>query len=226
MPSLLAGRWRRLAACASVAITLTVSCERAAAPVPTPDPLSMTLSCDGSSQQFACRARVVPVTSQGAAEAEVRDVTDSATWSTSDPRIVGVEEGNVVPRAIGTAAVTAAFRAGVQSLSSSVTVTVDADHAVPQLAYALGGEVRDPSNSVLPDVDVFLGRPDDSEFVQRWKLTTSEDGQFRFFPVVAGRYRLRAMRLHYRSVERDVEVPNTLPLTLVLLGDPINVRSR
>jgi hypothetical protein len=189
----------------------------------------MTLSCDGGSQQFACRARVVPMTPEGAAEAEVRDVTDSATWSTSDPRVVVVEEGNVVPRAIGTAAVTAAFRAGVQSLSSSVTVTVDADHAAPQLAYALGGEVRDPSNSVLSNVDVFLVRPDDRddrESVQRRKLTTSEDGKFRFFPVVAGRYRLRAMRSHYRPVERDVEVPNTFPLTLVLLGDPIDVGSR
>jgi hypothetical protein len=56
-------------------------------------------------------------------------------------------------------------------------------------------------------------------------LTTSQDGQFRFFPVVAGRYRLRAMRSHYRAVERDVEVPNTVPLTLVLLGDPIDVGS-
>jgi hypothetical protein len=165
------------------------------------------------------------MTSQGAADAEVRDVTDAATWSTSDPRIVVVEEGNVMPRAIGTAAVTAAFRSGVQSLSSSVTVTVDADHALPQLAYALGGEVRDPSNSNLPNVDVFLVRPGDSESVQRRKLTTSQDGQFRFFPVVAGRYRLRAMRSHYRAVERDVEVPNTVPLTLVLLGDPIDVGS-
>jgi hypothetical protein len=77
------------------------------------------------------------------------------------------------------------------------------------------------SNSAIPNVELTLS---DDRGGARIAITGqnggASEGTFRFAPVLSGQYRLRATKAGYRSVERIVNVPDTAPLTLVMLSEP------
>ena len=115
----------------------------------------------------------------------------------------------------------ATLRAGDEAVTASVLVVVGDDGAIPQVAYDLNGAVRDPSNSGITSVELTLS---DDRGGNRIAITEQNgglsEGTFRFASVLSGQYRLRARKFGYRPVERVVNVPDTSPLTLVMLSEP------
>jgi hypothetical protein len=104
------------------------------------------------------------------------------------------------------------------AVSASVKVVVDRPGGLPQVAYEVEGAVRDSSNRGVADVDVTLAREDETQAVA---TARSVDGLFRLPAVAGGRYQLRAMRAGYRVAEKRITIPDPLPLTLVMLPEPI-----
>jgi hypothetical protein len=148
------------------------------------------------------------------------DVSDVVTWATSNVKTASVLRGRVTADEPGTATIVASARSGDETVSSSVLVVVD-KRAHPQVAYDLKGEVRDLSSTGVSNVSLTLvDDPGQARTLSAREVASRSDGAFGFAPLLSGQYRLRAAKPGYRPVERLVNVPDTTPLTLVLLSEP------
>jgi len=179
----------------------------------------LNMSCEGQDDALNCRA--LEQTGSPVDARESVDVTDAVEWTTSNAVTAAVVRGHVTSDEPGTATITATLHAGDETVTAAVLVVVGDDGASPHVAYDLSGAVRDVSNSAVPNVELTLS--DDRGGA--WIATTGEngglsEGTFRFAPVLSGTYRLRATKAGYRPVERVVNVPDTAPLTLVMLPEP------
>ena len=181
----------------------------------------LNVSCEGLNDALNCRA-LEQVVASAVDSRENVDVTDAVVWTTSNASAARVVRGQVTSMdEPGSATVTATLRAGDETVTASVLVVVFDDGGGPQVAYDLTGAVRDASNTAMTNVDLMLldGRGGN-------RIATTElngglsEGTFRFAPVLSGQYRLRATKSGYRPVERVVNVPDTSPLTLVMLSEP------
>jgi hypothetical protein len=150
-------------------------------------------------------------------------LTDAVVWSTSDDRIASVYRGRVAAVGAGTAFITANTSATAPGRqSSTVIVLVSQRVDVPEVAYAIDGEARDfATRDGAANVQITLvERAETGAFKTLQKTVTNPDGSFRFLPVLAGRYHLRATSSKFESTEKEVRVPDPAPLTLVLLRKP------
>ena len=179
----------------------------------------LNVSCEGQNDTLNCRA-VKQVAASSTDTRESVDVTDAVVWTTSDASIAGVVRGRVTSMEPGSATITATLRAGDETVTASILVVAGDEWACPQVAYDLSGAVRDVSNAAIPDVVLTLS--DDrggNQVVITGQNGGLAEGTFRFSPVLSGTYRLRATKFGYRPVERVVNVPDRLPLTMVMLSD-------
>lgn len=181
----------------------------------------LNVSCEGQDDALNCRA-LEQVAAPAVDSRDSVDVTDAVVWTTSNASAARVVRGHVTSmEEPGSATITATLRAGDETVTASVLVLVGDDGACPQVAYDLTGAVRDVSNTAMTNVELTLldGRGGN-------RIATTElngglsEGTFRFAPVLSGQYRLRATKSGYRPVERVVNVPDTVPLTLVMLSEP------
>jgi hypothetical protein len=101
-------------------------------------------------------------------------------------------------------------------------VVADGRHGAAHQAYVLEGEVW-----TFPTSDGVAGAArvtliDDTGFEQT--VTTPSrvgaPGSFRFAPVAAGTYQLRAVRDGYRSNQVSVVLPDDTPRNITLLKEP------
>lgn len=216
----------RFFSASSGALTLIVTIATAAchAHPPTPGAKAsiavLKVSCDVRDDELDCRA-LGQVAGSPFDPSEDVDVTDTVTWTTSNARTADVVRGQVTSKEPGSATIAATLRSGDETVTSAVLVVVGDDGARPQVAYDLNGVVRDTSNTAVTDVELTLA---DGRGGTRVAVTAQNsghpDGTFRFVPVLRGQYRLRATKPGYRPVERVVSVPDTAPLTLVMLSEP------
>jgi hypothetical protein len=178
----------------------------------------LNVSCEGQDDALNCRALEQAAGSPVDARESV-DVTDTVVWTTSNAATAAVVRGHVTSEEPGTATITATLHAGDETVAAFVLVVVGDDGGSPQVAYDLSGAVRDVSNSAIPNVELTLS---DDRGGPRIAITgqNGSEGTFRFAPVLSGQYRLRATKAGYRPVERVVNVPDTAPLTLVMLSEP------
>jgi len=190
----------------------------AAAPPRSPVTASLKLSCERRGDALDCRAIGARNDEQAGTHSE-SDLTDVAAWSTSNPDAVSMRQGRVTASHPGIATIAASVRAGEETLSSSVQIVVTKERPYPQLAYDLAGVVRDPTNSGLKDVELTLMADREPVADASRKTGTVSDGAFHFAPLLSGQYRLRATKQGYRSVEKQVTVPDPAPLTVVLISE-------
>jgi Carboxypeptidase regulatory-like domain len=180
---------------------------------------ALNVSCQDQDDALKCRALEQVAASPGEARENV-DVTDAVAWTTSDASIAAVVRGRVTSMEPGSATITATLRAGDETVTASILVVAGDEWACPQVAYDLSGAVRDVSNAAIPSVVLTLSDGQGGNQVaitgQNGELS---EGTFRFSPVLSGTYRLRATKSGYRPVERVVNVPDTSPLTMVMLSD-------
>lgn len=179
----------------------------------------LKVSCEGQ-DALNCRA-LEQVAGSPVDAREGVDVTDAVVWTTSNARTAAVVRGHVTSMEPGSATIAAILHAGDETVTASVLLVVGDDGAIPQVAYDLNGAVRDVSNSGITNVELTLsdGRGGDRVAITGQNGGLSE-GAFSFAPVLSGQYRLRARKSGYRPVERVVNVPDTSPLTLVMLSEP------
>lgn len=103
-----------------------------------------------------------------------------------------------------------------------VQIAVNEETGVPQVAYDVEGAVRDLTNMGLANVEVTL--TDERGRTQTTKTREAKgvaDGAFRFSPLLAGTYHLKARRPDYRPAEKTVTIPDPAPLTLVMINEPV-----
>jgi hypothetical protein len=179
---------------------------------------SLKLSCERRGDALDCRAIGTRNDEQAGSHGE-SDLTDVAAWSTSNPDAVGILHGRATANQPGIATIAASVRSGEETLSASTLVVVTKERAYPQLGYDLAGVVRDPTNSGLKDVELTLMADRDPVADASRKTGTVSDGAFHFTPLLSGQYRLRATKQGYRPVEKQVTVPDTTPLTVVLISE-------
>jgi hypothetical protein len=179
---------------------------------------SLRLSCDRRGDALDCRAVGTRNDERAGVHGE-SDLTDRVAWSTSNPDAVGILDGRVTANQPGIATVAASVRSGEETLSASALVVVTKERPYPQLAYDLAGVVRDFTNSGLKDVELTLMADREPAADASRKTGTVSDGAFHFTPLLSGQYRLRATKQGYRPVEKQVTVPDTAPLTVVLIAE-------
>jgi hypothetical protein len=181
--------------------------------------VSLRLSCIGDGSLLRCRA-LEAVDRTGADRlSEEHDVTADAAWSSSDETVATVGSGGVSAVAAGTTTIAASVVDGRERRTASVRILVAAPGAAPLVAFDIEGAVRDSSNAGVADVHVSL--VDDHGMARDVVTGSAIDGLFRFADVASGRYRLRASKAAYRPVEKEVTIPASAPLTLVLLAEPV-----
>jgi hypothetical protein len=203
---------------AIVAVASGACQETVAAPQRKAVTASLKLSCERRDDALDCRAIGTRNDEQAGTHGE-SDLTDVVAWSTSNPDAVDILHGRVTANQPGIATIAASVRAAEETLSSSVLVVVTKERPYPQLAYDLAGVVRDPTNSGLKDVELTLMADREPVADASRKTGTVSDGAFHFAPLLSGQYRLRATKEGYRPVEKQVTVPDTAPLTVVLMSE-------
>jgi Carboxypeptidase regulatory-like domain len=179
---------------------------------------SLRLSCERRGDALDCHAIGTRNDEQAGTHSE-SDLTNVAAWSTSNPDAVDILHGRATAKQPGIATIAASVRSGEETLSSSTQVVVTKERPYPQLAYDLAGVVRDPTNSGLKDVELTLMADREPVADASRKTGTVSDGAFHFAPLLSGQYRLRATKQGYRPVEKQVTVPDTTPLTVVLISE-------
>ena len=179
----------------------------------------LKVSCEGQDDALNCRA-LEQVAGSPVDARESVDVTDAVAWTTSNAMTAAVVRGHVTSMEPGSATIAATLR-GDETVTASVLVVVGDDGAIPQVAYDLSGAVRDVSNTAIPNVELTLSDgPGGNRIAVTGQNGGLSEGTFRFAPVLSGQYRLRATKSGYRPVEKVVNVPDTSPLTLVMLSEP------
>jgi hypothetical protein len=209
-------RLRRLPILALAAILTACSTRRV--DVVSAPPVSLRLSCIEDGSLLRCRA--LASVDRGGEDRlkDERDVTADALWSSSDAAVATVGSGGVGGVAAGSTTITASVVDGHERQAASVRVLVATAGAAPSVAFDIEGAVRDSSNAGVADVHVSL--VDDRGIARDVVTGSTIDGLFRFADVASGRYRLRAVKPAYRPVEKEVTIPASAPLTLVLLAEP------
>jgi hypothetical protein len=203
---------------AILAVASAACQETVAAPRRSAVTASLKLSCERRGDALDCRA-IGTRNDEQAGSHEENDLTDMVAWSTSNPDAVGILHGRVTANQPGIATIAASVRSGEETLSASALIVVTKERPYPQLAYDLAGVVRDPTNSGLKDVELTLMADREPVADASRKTGTVSDGAFHFTPLLSGQYRLRATKEGYRSVEKQVTVPDTTPLTVVLISE-------
>jgi len=173
------------------------------------------MSCSPGDDKLDCHAIL---SSEGES---ARDMTDAVAWSTSDNSVATVYRGQVAAVGPGMASITASALATPGRQSSTVVVLVSRGTAAPEVAYSINGEVRDfATQDGAADVQVTLRESAQTGLLEtRLKTITKPDGSFSLFPVLAGRYHIRATSSKFRSTEKEVMVPDSESVTLVLLPE-------
>jgi hypothetical protein len=180
--------------------------------------MRLQLRCEPKSELLQCEA----LASDDAmnASAEGRDVTDAVLWSTSDTRTVVVQGGRIRANRGSGATVTATWTAAAGAPSASVMVLADTQRGDTRQAYLIEGEVRMfPSADGVPGARVSL-IDEHGVAMSVTSASGNNPGQFRFGPVAAGTYRLRAICDGYRVREETVVMPDEKPQILTLLPEP------
>jgi hypothetical protein len=177
----------------------------------------LQLRCDEQSPVLQCHALAFdePATDPGIG----RDVTDTVHWTSSDEQSVSVQRGRISAKQ-GTAIVTAAWTERPAAPSASVMVVADGRHGAAHQAYVLEVRTFPTSDGVAGAARVTL--IDDTGFEQTVTTPSREGapGSFRFAPVAAGTYQLRAVRDGYRSNQVSVVLPDDTPRNITLLKEP------
>jgi len=180
-------------------------------------PVSLRLSCIGDESLLRCRA-LEGVDRTDDRLSEERDVTAAARWASSDEAVATVGAGGVSGIDAGTTTIAASVVDGHESRTASIRVLVSTPGAAPTIAFDVEGAVRDSSNAGVAGVQVSL--VDDQGMTRELVTGVAIDGLFRFADIASGRYRLRASKAAYRAVEKEVTIPASAPLTLVLIAEP------
>ena len=181
---------------------------------------TLRVLCEPDGDVLNCRA-IAQVLDHPAHPPVETDVTDAVVWTTSNAKTANILGGHVTGNEPGTSIIVASMRSGDETASSSVLVVVDRERTCPQIAYDLKGVVRDLSNSGIANVELTLGNNQGHARTTTTRQTDSpSEGAFDFGAVLSGQYRLRATKSGYRPAERLVTVPDTMPLTLVMLSEP------
>ena len=177
------------------------------------------LRCEQQSARLECQA---VASDELAAFPEVHDVTDAVQWTSSDADVVRVQRGHIQAAHGGVATVTATWVGAPGTPSASVVVIADPQQGEARQGYVIEGQVRlFPTADGAGGARVSMIGPQ-GELLET--VTTPSDpaslGQFRFHPVAAGTYTLRAERYAYRSTEKTFVVPGDSMPTLTLLPEP------
>jgi len=197
----------------------TSACGRSrSAPAPAPARTSikhLQLRCTPQSELLRCEALATDDATDG------RDVTDAVQWTASDTREVVVQRGRIHVNRGHAATVTATWIEAEGKPSASVMVLGDALRGQTRQGYVINGEVRTfPLADGVGGARVSLIDEDGVALSVTTSSSNDAQGQFRFGPVSAGTYRLRAVCDGYRSTEETVVVPDDKPHTLTLLPEP------
>ena len=217
-------RWLfRSVSCGSLTLAAAGALSACNAHVPAQKKVStittLTVLCEPKTDALNCRAMGHFADDRADPRRET-DVTDVVAWATSNVKTASVLRGRVTANGPGTATIVASASSGDETVSSSVLVVVD-KRAHPQVAYDLKGEVRDLSSTGVSNVSLTLvDNAGQARTLGAREVASRSDGAFGFAPLLSGQYRLRAAKPGYRPVERLVNVPDTTPLTLVLLFEP------
>lgn len=166
--------------------------------------------CTVEDATLACLALLQSV------DAETRNVTREVEWISSNPDVALVQKGVVTGVAAGAAEIRARLSSRDEVPFSGVTVLVQRDHV--ELATSIEGALRDVNNVAVAGVVVTLVADDGTG--SPTSVPSDANGEFRLFPVSAGRYRVIAEKPGFRASHAIVEVPTAHPVTLVLLAEP------
>ena len=180
--------------------------------------MRLQLRCEPKSELLLCEA----LASDDATSApfESRNVTDAVQWTTSDIDAVVVQRGRIRANRGSGATVTATWTAMAGAPSASVMVLADDRRGDTRQAYVLEGEVRVfPTADGVPGARVSL-IDESGVALSVTSASGGNSGQFRFGPVPAGTYRLRAVCDGYRAREEIVVMPDDKPQILTLLPEP------
>jgi hypothetical protein len=181
---------------------------------------TLRVSCEPQGITLNCRA-IAQVADHPTDPQRETDVTSAVAWTTSNLKTANILGGHVTGNEPGTSVIEASMRSGDETVSSSVLVVVNDEHTCPQVAYDLKGVVRDLSNTGIANVELTLdGDQGHARTTMTRQVDGPSEGAFSFSAVLSGQYRLRAIKPGYRPVERLVNVPDTMPLTLVMLSEP------
>jgi hypothetical protein len=150
-----------------------------------------------------------------------RDVTDLVRWTTSDAQSVVVQRGRIRANRGAAATVTATWTDTEGMPSASVMVASDPRRGDTRQVYVLEGEVRTfPMAEGVGGARVSLIDASGVALSVTTSAAGNNQGRFRFEPVAAGAYQLRAVRDGYRATEETVVLPDDKPHTLTLLPEP------
>jgi hypothetical protein len=218
-------QYRQLSVALAVSMCVTCACghsRRESAPdtARTPVTIRLHLRCEPKSELLQCEA----LASDDAANAsdEGYNVTDAVEWTTSDTRTVVVQRGRVRAARGSAATVTATWTTVAGAPSASVMVLADVPRGDTRQAYVLEGEVRMfPSADGVPGARVSL-IDENGIAMSVTSASGGNPGLFRFGPIAAGTYRLRAVCDGYRAREEIVVMPDNKPQILTLLPEPRN----
>lgn len=179
----------------------------------------LRLRCEQQSARLQCQA---VASDELDVSSKDRDVTDAVEWTSSDADAVRVQRGHIQAAHGGVATVTATWVGAPGAPSASVVVIADPLQGETRQAYVIEGQVRlFPTADGAGGARVSMIGPQ-GELLET-VMTPSDPaalGQFRFRPVAAGTYTLRAERHEYRSTEKTFVVPGDSTPTLTLLPEP------
>jgi len=178
----------------------------------------LVLQCAPTSDLLQCDALVSDLLAPSDGS---RDVTDVVRWTTSDAQAVVVERGRIRATRGATAVVTATWAEPPGTASASVMVTADTSRGITHQVYVLEGEVRTfPTADGVAGARVTLINGAGVALSATTASVAGGLGQFRFAPLEAGTYLLRAVHEGYRTTEETVVLPDDKPHTLTLLPEP------
>jgi hypothetical protein len=185
-------------------------------------PPRLQLQCEEQASALSCEARLSddPDKSEG----DYRVVTDDVRWTVSDLGAVSVRRGHIEADRGGVTSVTATYVDVPSAPSASIFVVANAQQGTARQGFVVDGEVRlFPSVEGVGDASVSLI---DDHNVEQTIVTSPErpdrdtSGHFRFRPVPAGKYTLRALLEGYRTTQETITVPGPSSHVLTLVGTP------
>ena len=218
-------QYRHFNSAIAVSICVTCACghsHRESAPDSAQTPIAMRLQlrCEPKSELLQCEA-LASDDAENALDGS-RNVTDAVQWTTSDTRTVVVQRGRIRAARGSAATVTATWTSAAGAPSASVMVLADERRGDTRQAYLLEGEVRMfPSADGVPGARVSL-IDENGVALSVMSAAGGNPGQFRFGPVPAGTYRLRAVCDGFRAREETIVMPDSKPQILTLLPEPKN----
>jgi len=145
----------------------------------------------GATAQFLATA----VYSDGATQ----DVTQSALWFTSDPRVASVSAGRVTVVAFGQTFISVNY----SGRGGSVTV-----NATPAGTFVVSGGVREPGQGPLANVEVI-------EALSGHSTTTRDSGGFSFGDIRTSTVRFAVRKAAYEPIDVEASTNSSIAATFV-----------